>query len=323
MTTGIQCNVDPRCTVPAPAGRRMTAAARTVEKMYGTGRREDPAAGSPPTGTAAVRPQRHIEAVRGACEGDVGDLRSAGFGWVLGETAAAPITGTIAGRPPTLDDVETEILMIRVAAADIRDWRERDRQHDAERVLAWLIGWADEPPCGAPETRGGLVGGWGQVVRSPQEIHDLLGRVSVALREEGDFWQEHAGAEGHDGRKASFGHDDVVYLSGVEEVLAYALHRAGLFNQARRGPDEQTHRGLVGFSQRAGHAIEGRNPETLFRAEGQSFAVQWLLGDSPTPPADLDGHGPYWWGSELPAMRRAQWDRDHAGWPRDGALAEG
>jgi hypothetical protein len=158
-------------------------------------------------------------------------------------------------------------------------------------------------------------------VRSPGEIHDLLGRVSAAAVEEGGFWQEHAGDDGHDGRKASFGRDDVAYLGGVEEVLAYALYRARLFGQDRSGPDEQTHRGLVGVSERAGRAMEGRNPDALFPGEGQSFAVQWLLGESPTPPADPGGHGPYWWGSELPAMRRAQWDRDHAGWPRDSALA--
>jgi len=296
----------------------MTATARTVEKMHGTGPREDPAAGAPPTGTATVRPQGYIEAVRQVGEGD---LQAAAFGWVLGETAVAPVTGTITGQPPVLDDIETEILRIRVAAADIRDWRERDRQYDAERVLTWLIGWTDEPPCGPAGTRGQLVGGWGQVVRSPQEIHELLGRVGGALREEGDFSQEHRADEGPDGRKASFARDDVAYLGGVEEVLAYALHQARLFNWARGGPDEATHRRLIGISQRAGHAIEQRDPAALFGAEGQTFAVQWLWGESPIPPADPGGHGPYWWGSGLPAMRRAQWERDHAGWPRGRALA--
>ena len=110
--------------------------------------------------------------------------------------------------------------------------------------------------------------------------------------------------------------------AGVEEVLAYAARQAELF-AGRAGPDEVTSKRLDVIESRTSRQTDNRARDSYFPAEGRRYAVQWLRGESTTPPADPGGYGPYWQGSKLPAMFRQEWDREAAGRPNGGIVSWG
>jgi hypothetical protein len=131
---------------------------------------------APPAGTAIVRPLRHVQAVRERHEQQIaeraaGDSRSAlAWSWALGESAVAPVTDRVTDAPPSGADIEAEI-----AEADERRLRGdcENRADGAANVLRWLIGADDRVPVRGKD-RGALVGGFGDIVRSPDEIAQVL-----------------------------------------------------------------------------------------------------------------------------------------------------
>ena len=161
----------------------------TVNRM-----RADPAdEDAPPPGTAIVRPLRHIRAVRErqalryADPGDADASRAArAWAWALGECPTAPVTDRPTSVPPSRSDIEAEIT-----EADERRFRgDRENRADgAATILRWLIGDDDHVPVRG-ENRGELVGGFGDVVRSPAQIASIL-----ALARDR---QQRAGATGRD-----------------------------------------------------------------------------------------------------------------------------
>ena len=133
---------------------------------------------APPSGTAIVRPLRHVRAVRehdAAQSADpseaAAESRSArAWAWALGESTTAPVTDRVTAVPPSRSDIEAEIT-----AADERRLRgDQDNRADAAAIiLRWLIGDDDHVPVEA-ENPGELVGGFGDVVRSPEQIAGIL-----------------------------------------------------------------------------------------------------------------------------------------------------
>ncbi len=139
--------------------------------------REDP----PPAGTAIVRPQQHVMAVRKrhleqlAARSHGAESRSArAWSWALGETPVAPVTDRVTIVPPTKADIRAEIA---VAGERALNGEREGRADGAATVLRWLIGDEDHLPVRGPD-RGELVGGFGEVVRSPAEIEARLATVS-------------------------------------------------------------------------------------------------------------------------------------------------
>ncbi len=279
----------------------------TVKRMD-VGQVDDAA---PPGGTAIVRPLCHIRAVRErhalrfTDPSQAAVSRSArAWAWALGESATAPVTDRLTAVPPTRSDIEAEI-----AEADERRLRgDRENRADAAAtILRWLIGDDDHVPVRG-ENRGELVGGFGDVVRSPEEIADVL-----AVAVEG---QRRATATGHDLKAdlddRQFARQEADYLDGVTATLAWVLgERAGSLI-AHTHPRELTTKDLKTERLHAEDVIEqARNPWMADRlpppwfGEGVKFTITWLLGDSTAPPVDPAGHGPYGQGSELPAMLRA------------------
>jgi hypothetical protein len=135
---------------------------------------------APPPGTAIVRPLRHVRAAREryilrfADPSQASASRSArAWAWALGETATAPITDQQTDSPPSRSEVEAEI-----AAADNRRLRgDRENRADgAATVLRWLIGDDDHVPVRG-ENPGEVVGGFGDIVRSPDQIAHVLAVV--------------------------------------------------------------------------------------------------------------------------------------------------
>ena len=178
---------------------------------------------APPHGTAIVRPLRHVRAVRehdAAQSADpseaAAESRSArAWAWALGESATAPVTDRVTAVPPSRSDIEAEIT-----AADERLFRgdQENRADAAAIILRWLIGDDDDVPVEA-ENPGELVGGFGDVVRSPEQIAGIL-----ALAAEG---VQRAAAQGRDldadADARAFARQDADYLNGVMATLAWIL----------------------------------------------------------------------------------------------------
>jgi len=264
-----------------------------------------------PCGTAIVRPQRHVRAVR---ERDAGqsagppeaaaESRSArAWAWALGESATAPVTDLVTAMPPSRSDIEAEIT-----AADERCWRgdQENRADAAAIVLRWLIGDDDQVPVSG-DNPGQLVGGFGDVVRSPEQIAGTLALAAQGLRQAAAQSRDLDG--GADAR--AYARQDVEYLEGVMATLAWTLGERADSPVTRARSGELTTRALKMERVHAEDVIEqSRYPWMadrllpLWYGEGVKFTITWLLGDWTTPPVDLTGRGLYGQGSELPAMLR-------------------
>ncbi len=266
----------------------------------------------PPRGTAIVRPLRHVRAVRErylqrfAEPAEVTASRSAhAWAWALGETAIAPVTDRRTVVPPNRPDIEVEI-----AAADERRLRgDRETRADAAAtVLRWLIGEDDRVPVRG-ENRGELVGGFGDIVRSREQIAHIR-----ALAAEG---QRRAAADSRDLNADSehrrFSQQDAGYLEGVAATLAWALGEQREAPITRLHSRDLTTRDLKRERVHAEDVIEQTNKPWLAGqlppryGEGVKLTVTWLLGDWVAAPVDSAGRGPYAPHSELPAaLRHAQ-----------------
>ena len=149
---------------------------RVTVKFVESGQPDDTA---PPAGTAIVRPLRHVRAVRErylqrfADPAQAAASRSArAWAWALGEIAVAPVTDRKTRVPPSRTEIEAEI-----GTADERRLRgDRENRADAAAIiLRWLIGADDHVPVRC-ENPGELVGGFGDVIRSREQIAEIGAR---------------------------------------------------------------------------------------------------------------------------------------------------
>jgi hypothetical protein len=245
----------------------------------------------PPSGTAIVRPLRHVRAVRErharrfTDPSEAAASRSArAWDWALGGSATAPVTDRQTAVPPSRSDIEAEI-----AAADERRLRggRENRADAAAIILRWLIGDDDHIPVRC-ENPGALVGGFGDIVRSPEHIAAVL-----ALAAEG---QKQATARSldvdanPDDRRCA--QQEADYLEGVAATLAWVLCERPEAPITQSRPRELTTRDLKAERVHAEDVIEqARNPWTAARlpppwyGEGVKLTITWLLGDSTVPPS--------------------------------------
>ena len=266
----------------------------TVNRM-----RADPAdEDAPPPGTAIVRPLRHIRAVRerqALCSANPGDTDASraarAWAWALGECPTAPVTDRSTAVPPSRSDIEAEIT-----EADDRRFRgDRENRADgAATILRWLIGDDDHVPVRG-ENRGELVGGFGDVVRSPGQIEDILALAGER--------QQRAAATGRDldadPAHRRFAQQDIHYLDGVAATLAWVLNDRPDAPITHSRPAELTTRDLKIERLHAEDVIEqATKPWMADRVpagpygEAVKLSISWLLGDSIVPPVDPVGCGP-------------------------------
>ena len=233
---------------------------------------------APPAGTAIARPLRHVKAVRKRhaqqlAERSLGpESRSArAWSWALGETNVAPITDRVTVVPPGRSDIEAEI-----AVADERRLRgdKENRADGAASVLRWLIGEDDHVPVRGPN-RGELVGGFGDIVRSPDQIKELVTTLTAR--------QDPPSACGIEAQL-----NDADYLNGVTATLHWVGHNhatapiSGLRTIRVTTCDLKAERVLAeDVIEQPGHQGAG---DLLARAYGVGVlsAINWLLGDSTT-----------------------------------------
>jgi hypothetical protein len=181
-----------------------------------------PADEAPPPGTAIVRPLRHVRAVRERYMLRFTDAAQAAasrsaraWAWALGETAIAPVTDQITDTPPSRSHIQAE-----VANADDRRLR-GDRQSRADAaasVLRWLIGEDDHIPVRG-ENVGELVGGFGDIVRSREDISRRMTDAITARRLAAARSRD---IEADPGDRLC-GQRDADYLDGVVATLAWIL----------------------------------------------------------------------------------------------------
>jgi hypothetical protein len=282
----------------------------TTVKCVGADQIDDKA---PPQGTAIVRPLRHVRAVRERYAARFADPSEAAvsrsaraWAWALGESTTAPVTDRLTAVPPSRSDIEAEIT----AAGDgrLRDDQENRDDAAAATVLRWLIGDDDHVPVRGGN-RGELVGGFGDVVRSPEQIAGVLAVAARGRRQAAAL--SRVASSGPDDRR--FARQDADYLDGVLATLQWVLGErpmTPITGRAHKG--DLTTRDLKTERVHADDVIEQARYQWMadrlpppWYGEGVKFTITWLLGDSTAPPADSAGRGPYGKGSELPAMLRA------------------
>jgi hypothetical protein len=271
----------------------------------------------PPPGTAVVRPSRYVRAVRERHAERFADASKAAasrsahaWAWALGECATAPVTGRETAVPPARPDIEAEI-----AEADERRLRgdREDRADDAAAVLRWLIGDDDHVPIWGSD-RGELVGGFGDVVRSRNQIAGVL-TVAAEGRQRAAAMVRNTDVH-PDTRRWS--QQDADFLAGVAATLAWVLDEQAQAPVTGRQPPELTTWDLKAERVHAEDVIEqAKNPGAVGQlppcsyGEGVKFSIMWLLGDWTAQPVDPSGRGPYGQGSELPSMLHEAQARQH------------
>lgn len=247
----------------------------------------------PPRGTAIVRPLRHVRAVRerylrrftGPAE--MAASRSArAWAWALGENDTAPVTDRQTAVPPSRSDIEAE-----VAAADERRLRgDRENRADAAAtVLRWLIGADDRVPVRS-QNPGELVDGFGDVVRSREQIAAVL---ALAVQGQGRAVTESRDLNA-DADRRRVAQRDADYLNGVAATLAWVLGDRSESPITRVHSRDLTTKELKRERVHAEDVIEqARMPWMTDRlpspwyGEGVKLTINWLLGDSTGPPVDL------------------------------------
>jgi len=247
---------------------------------------------APPQGTAIVRPLRHVRAVREhylqrfADPGQAAASRAArAWAWALGETAAAPVTDRDTVLPPSRSEIETEIMV-----ADERRLRgDRENRADAAAaILRWLIGDDDHVPVRGTNL-GALVGGFGDIVRSREQIANVLAATTEGHRQAvATGWRSSVGPAGR-----QLAQRDAEYRIGVTATLEWVVgQRAGApITSQRRGvltatelKAERLHAEDV--IEQAGQPWAGGLPRREY-GEGVKSTINWLLGDSAISPVNL------------------------------------
>lgn len=241
---------------------------------------------APPPGTAIVRPLRHVQAVRErhmlrfATPADAAVSRSArAWAWALGETALSPVTDQQTSAAPTRPQIQAEI-----AAADDRrlNGAREDRADATATILRWLIGDDNHVPirCDNP---GELVDGFGDIVRSRQQIHSLMEKA-------GESRQAAASLAGHhsseaDSRREAQQH--VNYCDGVLATLGWVLgdRKSPLTQMCRSALTSKDLKAERLYAEDVRWHAERLPTEDHYISGfgyGASVAITWLLGDQTT-----------------------------------------
>ena len=243
---------------------------------------------TPPPGTAIVRPVRYVRAVRERYLQRFTDLAEAAasrsaraWGWALGETPIAPVTDQATTVPPDRSAIEVEI-----AVADERRLRgERENRADsAATILRWLIGADDHVPVRC-ENPGELVGGFGDVVRSRNQIVDMTLLAAQARR---DALVPNSNSKSSSD-SPECARDSADYLGGVMATLAWVCGDLVEAPITQLEAMELTAKVLKRERVHAEDLIEHDADRWTVQAdrsygEGIKAAVNWLLGDTTAQP---------------------------------------
>jgi hypothetical protein len=200
----------------------------------------------------------------------------------------SPVTDRVTALPPSRSDIETEI-----AVADERRLRgDRENRADAAAtILRWLIGNDDRVPVPG-DSRNVLVGGFNEIVRSAEQIRDV---VALATRRQrlAAAGAKDADANPDDRRSAR---QECDYLDGVSATLSWFVGDRDEAPISHSRSRAQTARDLKTERVQALDVIEEArrpwipdHPLSPWYGMGAKETINWLLGDSTIPPVDPSG----------------------------------
>jgi hypothetical protein len=201
--------------------------------------------------------------------------------------------------PPSRSDIEAEI----VAADERRARSDREGRADAAAtVLRWLIGKDDHVPVRG-ENRGELVGGFGDVVRSQDQIADLL---TLATERQQRAMTEARGITAGS-RDRQLAQQETDYLGGVIATFTWLLGQQSetpITHVFRREPttrdlkSERVHAEDV-IEQARSQWLSGGGPSPWY-ARAVKVSITWLVGDQIISPVDPSGLTPTASGANFP-----------------------
>lgn len=239
----------------------------------------------PPPATAIVRPLRHVRGVRERHFLLFDDPAQAtqsravrAWAWALGEGTLAPITDRGTAVPPSRAEIEAEI-----AEADERAFRsdQEDRADAAAEILRWLIGDDDGVPIEVPNP-GDLVGGFGDIVRSREQLTHVLSLATAHQREATTRTRDlDASAAAR-----QVAQQEADYYAGAIATLTWVLGQCPHAPISHEAGDGSTSRVLKRERLHAEDVIEqARYPwvsdclPSLTYGEGVKTTITWLLGN--------------------------------------------
>jgi hypothetical protein len=240
-----------------------------------------------------VRPLRHVRAIRERYlqrftddPAAAASSRSArAWAWALGETATSPVTDRVTAVPPSLPEIEAEI-----AVADERRLRgaQEHRADAAAAVLRWLIGDDDHVPVRGKNV-GQLVGGFGDVVRSREQVVHAMALADESHRQAVTAMRSPSASPAD----RQFAQRDVGYLHGVTATLKWVLSQRAEAPITSQRHCELMAKELKAERLQADDMIErARQPSMADRApqygygEGVKSTINWLIGDCRTLPVN-------------------------------------
>ena len=157
-------------------------------------------------------------------------------------------------------------------------------------ILRWLIGVDDHVPVRC-ENPGELVGGFGDIVRSREQVAGLVALATPAQRDATAKSLDTAATPGDRQR----GRQEADYLDGVLATLAWAC------GDRAETPVSRTHPGVTAgtlkrerlhaedvIEQGEGSCAADWFPSRAY-GEGVESTITWLLGDSTAPPIPWSG----------------------------------
>jgi hypothetical protein len=185
--------------------------------------------------------------------------------------------------PPSRPEIEAEI-----AVADERRMRgdQENRADAAATILRWLIGRDDHVPVRG-KNRGELVGGSGDIVRTGEQIAEILTLASHGQRQAAAKIRD----IGADAGQRQFAQQQADHLDGVTATLAWVLGARAESPLTRLRDRKPTLGNLKSERLQAEDVIEhARQPwltdqlSTSWYGAGVGLTISWLLGDSTDPP---------------------------------------
>jgi hypothetical protein len=224
--------------------------------------------------------------------------------WALTGTRPSPVTlSQPVGRPPSRDEIVAE------ATAEPEGSTAEpgvpsdccDQLGEARHILAWLAGESDEIPVD-DDNRGRLVGARDNYARTDNDIRQVRDHARHGL-EICDLPDPMDPADARNPWRWDAGWMNAAWLRGVRDLLDWVLGERAASPLRRR---------LVGLPSTYDLTYEDGAAEDVILqgrpsrvpvdpaaypppqyGEGVHAAVQWLRGETTTPPADQDGHGAY------------------------------
>jgi hypothetical protein len=256
--------------------------------------------------TAVARSRRDVEAVLAQSLRETGpDGRAAlAWQWALTGTRPSPVTLSLApGRPPSREEILAE------AAAEPEGSTAPpgvpsdfcDQLRETRAILSWLAGSTDEIPVD-DDNRGRLMGARGDYARTDDDIRQVLGHALLGLKAF-DLPEPMSPSDAKHPWRWDATWMNAAWLRGVRDILTWVLgetptsplcyRTVGLPTTHDLTYEEAAAADIALQGRPGGHPVDPAACPPPQYGEGIQATISWLRGETTAPPADHNGHSPY------------------------------